>query len=535
MKMKRFLILLSVFLVACMLLSVGVFASGEAAGDPNPPAEDAAAVGDPNPPAEDAAPADGALVAAPAEAAAEAAPAEAAAGDASDEAAASAGIFADNPWVSGLFVILAIVVFIVLCFKNVHTGIAALIATIIAALGSTESFYVSIFETFPSGVAGLVEMMFFVFTMSGLLGYLMQETGCSMAVGNKMIKLLGTDRAWLAISVTAVILMLAGVGTFIFVVVVVAAPLMKAANLPRKVGMIAAQGIAPAINFCMPVANVPGSLPNKILGTGIFDAPVLSIATGLVGIALFLVYQIRLVKKARENGEGYDGEDVELNIDEDDLPNFWASVAPLIAVVVAAIVFAQINISSPGSTWSTQLVAVAQLVGVVVLVVLQWNRCKKIGAVNILSKGCTNMWGFLMLAGCVYGFGSVVTKTAAMEPIQNWVYSLNINPYVTAMLSVAIVAALCTDGIAAMMIWLPMFGQQYLSMGVNAGALRRLLLCTSQTFDSLPHAQSIANTLGVFGLTHKQAYKELFVTTVIFPTIFSIFCCICCIVFYGVG
>ena len=84
------------------------------------------------------------------------------------------------------------------------------------------------------------------------------------------------------------------------------------------------------------------------------------------------------------------------------------------------------------------------------------------------------------------------------------------------------------------MVWLPMFGQTYLDMGVNAGALRRLLLCTTQTFDSLPHAQSIANTLGVFGLTHKQAYKELFVTTVIFPTIFSIFCCICCMIFYAV-
>ena len=43
-------------------------------------------------------------------------------------------------------------------------------------------------------------------------------------------------------------------------------PLMKAANLPRKVGMIAAQGIAPAITFCMPVPNVPGSLPNHVPG-----------------------------------------------------------------------------------------------------------------------------------------------------------------------------------------------------------------------------------------------------------------------------
>lgn len=449
------------------------------------------------------------------------------------EAAAAGAIGSTNVWLSGLFVVLAIAVFIILCYKNVHTGIAALIATIIAALGSTEPFYVSIFETFPSGVASLVQMMFFVFTMSGLLGYLMDETGCSKSVGNTMIKLLGTDRAWMAISATAIILMLAGVGTFIFVVVVVAAPLMKAANLPRKVGMIAAQGIAPAINFCMPVPNVPGSLPNMFLGTGLFDAPILSIATGLVGIALFLVYQTRLVKKARENGEGYDGEDVELELNEDELPNFWASIAPLVAVVVSAIVFAHINISY--QTWQTQLVALAQFVGVVVLVILQWNRCKKIGVVNILSKGCTGMWGFLMLAGCVYGFGQVVTKSSVVAPIQNWVLGLHMSPYITAMISVAVIAALCTDGISAMMVWLPMFGQQYLDMGVNAGALRRLLLCTTQTFDSLPHAQSIANTLGVFGLTHKQAYKELFITTVIFPTIFSIFCCICCIIFYGVG
>lgn len=127
-------------------------------------------------------------------------------------------------WLSGLFVILSIAVFIFLCFKNVHTGIAALISALIAALGSTNSFYTSIFEVFPSGVASLVQMMFFVFTISGLLGFLMDETGCSRSVGNTMVKLLGKDRAWMAISATSIILMLAGVGTFIFVVVVIAAP-----------------------------------------------------------------------------------------------------------------------------------------------------------------------------------------------------------------------------------------------------------------------------------------------------------------------
>lgn len=438
-----------------------------------------------------------------------------------------------NVWISAIFVVLAVALFIILCFKGMHTGIAALICTVVAALGSTNDFYTSVFDVFPSGVASLVQLMFFVFTMSGLLGFLMQETGCSMAVGNKMIKLLGKDRAWLAITVTAVILMLAGVGTFIFVVVVVAAPLMQAANLPRKVGMIAAQGIAPAINFCMPVANVPGSLPNMFLGTSIYSAPVLSIAIGCIGIVLFIVYQIRLVSNARKTGEGYDGEAVELDIKEDELPSFVSSIIPLIAVVVASIVYANITyMNDTYMSWSSQLVALAQLTGVVVLIILHFNRCKKIGFIRIFSEGCTGMWGFLILAGCVYGFGQVVTTCAAVQPIQDAVLTMSVNPYVSAMISVAVIAALTTDGISAMMIWLPMFGQTYVDMGVNPGALRRLLLCTTQTFDSLPHAQSIANTLGVFGLTHKQAYKDLFVTTVVFPTIFSIICCICCVIFY---
>ena len=439
-----------------------------------------------------------------------------------------------NPVIAGLCIVVAVVLFIILCFKGMHTGIAAVISAIIAALGSTNGFYVALFETFPAGVASLVQMMFFVFTMSGLLGYLMDKTGASMAVGNTMIKILGKDRAWLAITVSAVILMCAGVGTFMMVVVVVANPLMKAANLPRKVGMIAAQGIAPAINFCMPVPNVPGSLPNMFLGTSLFSAPVLSIGIGLLGIAMFAVYQLHLVKQARIKGEGYDGDmSAELNIDESELPSFAKSIIPLACVVVAAIVFANISyLNNTYQTWATQLVALAQFVGVIVLAALNFDKVKKIGFTKILSEGCTSMWGFLMLAGCVYGFGSVVTSNAAMAPIQEWVMTLNMNPYITAMISVAIIAGLCTDGIAAMMVWLPVFGPQYLEMGVDAGALRRLVLCTTQTFDSLPHAQSIANTLGVFGLSHKQAYKELFVTTVIFPTIFSVVCCICCIIFY---
>ena len=444
---------------------------------------------------------------------------------------------------SAIFVILAVVVFIILCFKGMHTGIAALIAAFIAAFGSADTLATSLFSTFPSGVGSLVSMMFFVFTASGLFAMMMEKTGCAMSVGKTMVKWLGVDRSWIAISATTVILLLAGVGTYTYVIVVLALPLMKAANLPKKVGMIAGLGIAVDISFCFPVANVPGSLPNMFLPTNVFSAPVLSCATGILGVIMFVFWMLHMVKKARKNGEGWDGaEDVgEVDTDTSDLPSFVTSVIPLIVVVVAAMFMASFKIGSGENVRdfatltgidSVSQVAVAQLLGCLSILILHFGRCKKAGILRMVSEGAPSMWGFLVLAGCVYGFGQVVTSCACIEPLTSAVLNLNASPYISAMISVAVIAGLCTDGISAMMVWLPMFGQTYLDMGVDPGALRRLLLCTTQTFDSMPHAQSTAITLGVYGLTHKQAYWDMFVTTVIFPVIFSIFCCVCCIIFY---
>jgi H+/gluconate symporter-like permease len=201
--------------------------------------------------------------------------------------------------------------------------------------------------------------------------------------------------------------------------------------------------------------------------------------------------------------------------------------------VVVAIILS--NLPREAGVDAVAAVALAQLAGSLVLIACNFKRCrKKIGFINIFSKGATGMWPFLVLAGCVMGFGLVIQKAACFQTIIDWVFGLKFNPYITAMISVAIVAGLCADGIAAMMMWLPIFGQQYIAQGVNPQALHRILVSTTQTFDSLPHSQSTAISLSVFGLTHKEAYWDVFVTTVIIPVIFSIFCVIVSIIFFPV-
>lgn len=436
---------------------------------------------------------------------------------------------------SAFLLVIGIILFIFLCYRNVHTGIAAIVASIVIAFGTTDGVIASIFDTFVGGVGTFVINMFAVFTTAGLLGYLMQETGASLTIGRRFIKLLGVDRAPYILALTTAVLLVSGVGTYIFVMVALAAALMEAADLPRRIGLIACVGIAPAISFCLPIANVPNSLPTSFLGTSVFGAPVLSIATGLVGIVLFIFYLRMLIKQARKLNLKYDGARSKNVTDADEqnqeLTGFGTSLIALASVLVFAVILS--NVPEAWGISSTTAVALSQLIGSLLLILFNWKKCKeKIGIIKIFSKGATDMWPFLVLAGCVMGFGLVIQQTACFQVIIDWIFNLQLSPYISAMISIAIVAGLCADGISAMMMWLPIFGTQYIAMGVDPQALHRLLVCTTQTFDSLPHSQSTATSLAAFGLSHKEAYKDVFVTTVLIPVVFSIFCCIMCMMFY---
>lgn len=433
--------------------------------------------------------------------------------------------------VSGVFMLLAFAAFVFLCYRGLGTALAAVIATLIAALGSTNDFITSIFSIFPAGVATQVQNLFLVFSMAGLLGLMMEKTGCTRAIGAKMVAVLGTERSWMAITATTIILVCAGIGSWVWIAILIAGPLMKAANLPRRIGMVAACGVAPMINWAFPINNMPGSIPHSYLGTNAFSAPVLSIVVGLFGLVLFLVYLTWQVKVVRAKGQGYDGPDVEDSISDGDTPAFLPAIIPVIAVVALTIIFAVMKLDAKIGLNSNGQLVLAELIGCILIFILHRDKCMNFGVPKLL-RGFTNLWPMMLTACCVFGFGKVMTSSACIAAMQEAILGLQINPYVSIMLSMMVITAMTSDGIAGMMVWLPMFSQSYLEMGVDPGACRRMIMTASCTFDSLPQSQTIASNLAAFGLTHKEGYKDLFITTVIIPVCFSLLCCVLCILFY---
>jgi len=59
----------------------------------------------------------------------------------------------------------------------------------------------------------------------------------------------------------------------------------------------------------------------------------------------------------------------------------------------------------------------------------------------------------------------------------------------------------------------------YLEMGIEPEILHRIAAIASGGLDSLPHCGAVIATFMIMGLTHKEAYKDMFMVTVAIPVI----------------
>lgn len=437
--------------------------------------------------------------------------------------------------VSTAILIISIALFVILCYKGVHTATAALISAAILALGTTDGWVTTMTSTWVSGVGTFATQYALAFMSAGIFSYLMRETRCGESVGQAFIRFVGGDNAPFILAIVAAILQLAGIQTYIFIVAAMAFGLMKAANLPIYIGYAAVVAVPPIVSFTLPgVTAMPNVLPTTFLGTTTWAAPGMSIAVSALGILLAIFYLRHLIKQARKKNIGYTTDEekeygASKEFGEIPVPAFWKSILPIVLVIALTSVFQLVlKVSAINALifgmWITAAITAFLHFDVVF---------HKIKITRALSQGTTEMFPFIMMSGCVFGFGMVAQKAACFDFLLGKIMSINVNPYLTAWLSVCLIAALCADGISGMTMWLGTFGGQFVQMdGVNPGALHRIVVSASTTFDSLPHSPMLAQGMAVFKTDFKESYKYSFVLTVVFPVIFSLFGVILAIIFY---
>ena len=85
--------------------------------------------------------------------------------------------------VSTAILVVSIVLFVVMCYKGVHTATAALIASAIMAFGTTDGWMTTMTTTWVTGVGTFASQFALAFMSAGIFSYLMRETKGGEAIG----------------------------------------------------------------------------------------------------------------------------------------------------------------------------------------------------------------------------------------------------------------------------------------------------------------------------------------------------------------
>ena len=462
-------------------------------------------------------------------------------------------------------VLISLLLLIWLAYRGVSVlllgPVMALIATLFAAGTPLLATYT---QLFMSSAGNFIVQYFPLFLLGAIFGKLMDDAGAAESIAQGIVGQLGEQRAMLAVVLACAVLTYGGVSLFVvaFAVYPIAAALFRKADIPKR--LIPATIALGAFTFTM--TALPGTpaiqnaIPMPYFGTTPFAAPLLGIITAAVMFGLGQFWLERQAGKARQAGEGYgahqesavtfdkdqrersagEGFDVLLIEPEsttDQLPPFMLAILPVVVVILLNYLFSTIIIPSMDTAYlaepqygATSLSSVQGVWSIIcsltlaclLLITLCWKRLadKK----RTLDDGANASVLPIFNTASLVGFGAVIAALPAFELIKGFVDSLGGgNPLVSLALSVNVLAGVTGSASGGMSIALETLGAEYLQMaaavGMTPDLLHRVTTVATGGLDSLPHNGAVVTLLAICGLTHREAYKDIFMVAVLFPII----------------
>jgi len=155
------------------------------------------------------------------------------------------------------------------------------------------------------------------------------------------------------------------------------------------------------------------------------------------------------------------------------------------------------------------------LIGTLMGIGLFWQQLPN--SWGVISRGAENAIMPLINTAAVIGFGGVVQGTAAFKWFAELMIDSNLPPLTSAAISINIMAGIVGSASGGLGIFLQTMAERYLEAGVRPDILHRIITIGSGGLDSLPHSGAVISFLTVLGLTHREAYKDIFVVSVVIP------------------
>ncbi|MFK7733577.1 MAG: GntP family permease [Pseudomonadales bacterium] len=442
----------------------------------------------------------------------------------------------------------SVVLLIVLALRGVNIVFAALLCSMLVIITNDLPIaegVTSYFSFGPLGAFTFAGKFFLLFVAGAVFGRVMGDSHAAASIALALVRQLGAHRA-LWITTLACALLTYG-GVVVFVVIFAMYPLglrlLQEADIPKRL-FCAALALG-AGTFTLSALPGTPSIQNVIsavaLDTDLFAGGWLGLFGGTIMLVAGMWYLERQRLLARQNGDhfvaGPNDRIAAAGETDHEHPSWTLAILPL-AVVLLTIILPRVIamsldealLASSGTFFEILRFAQAQPIvwpsialftGTLLAVGLFANVRRR--ALLVIGEGAQDAIVPLINTAVVIGFGGVVTHTSGFENFTQIMLNSDLPPMISMFFSVSLVSAITGSASGGLQIFMQTMAPAYLEMGIEPGELHRIATMASGGFDSLPHCGAVVAMLTITGLSHKEAYKDVGVITVVIP-VFATLC-----------
>lgn len=433
-----------------------------------------------------------------------------------------------------LGIIVSLILLIVLVYRGVSVFISSVLAALVAVVmtGTHLPVMESWTEPFMASAAGFVKAYFPVFLVGAIFGAVMNASGAALIVAKFISEKMGEERAMLAVIVASFFLTYGGISVFVvvFAVLPIAEAIFVRSQFPRHILPSAiCAGALPA--YVAPgSAQFINTIPIVNFGTNIYSGMVIGTIGVVIWLVLGIIYMNRLVKKAKENGEGY-GECTKYAEEKsDDVEGSTVlAFAPIALVVIGNFLLTKYyespsaveyysQFSGVNGTWA---IIISLTLATLFAIAVHWKQFSN--KVETLSKGANDALAPIFNTATQVGFGGVIKSLPAFAVVQAAIFSIGGPKIISVAVGTIILAAVVGSTSGGVAIAMAAFGEQWFQMAVehniSLDVLHRVIVFSASCLDTLPHSGFIITLLSVCGLSHRESYKDLFVVSCLLPMV----------------
>ncbi len=446
-----------------------------------------------------------------------------------------------------LIVLAALVFLMFVAYRGYSVILFAPVAALGAVLLTDPSLVAPMFSgLFMDKMVGFLKNYFPVFLLGAIFGKVIELSGFSRSIVAATIRVVGASRAMLAIVLVCALLTYGGVSLFVvvFAVYPFAAELFRQGDIPKRLipGTIALGAFTFTMDALPGTPQIQNIIPTTFFKTNTWAAPWLGTVGAVFILLVGMLYLEWRRRSALAAGEGYATKTPLRNEPAEFtggalahpliallpllvvgiankvltvvIPNLYGESTSFIPAVIGAPAPVVQEVSKIAAIWAVEG---ALLLGIATVFVFAGKT-----VIQRFAEGSKDAIGGAMLSAMntasEYGFGAVIAALPGFLLFAETLRKIP-DPLVNEAVTVTALAGITGSASGGMSIALAAMADTFIrnaeAAGIPLEVFHRVAAMASGGMDTLPHNGAVITLLAVTGLTHREAYKDIFAITIV--------------------